>query len=243
MQGLKNLKVAFHHASKDEVVIYHVRLPEQSTVGDVINELKTKVDLSRPDAELRLLEIFYHKIYKIFPSSEKIKNINDQYWTLRAEEAMEEQSFHLWKYTWKISNFTNLTQKKYSSEVFTLSDNAWQIRIFPRGNNAEHLSIYLDVADSERLPSRWSRNTNFKLILVDQNNYGNSRIKGTEHNFTARESVCGFASFIPLSKVRDSHNGYLVNKALMVVAEILAPQMQLKILGWLNLWQIFLGRH
>ncbi|XP_056171643.1 ubiquitin C-terminal hydrolase 12-like isoform X5 [Syzygium oleosum] len=86
LQGLKNLKVAFHHASKDEVVIHHIRLPKQSTVGDVINELKTKANLSRPDAELRLLEVFYHKIYKIFPSSEKIENINDQYWTLRAEE-------------------------------------------------------------------------------------------------------------------------------------------------------------
>ncbi|XP_056171641.1 ubiquitin C-terminal hydrolase 12-like isoform X3 [Syzygium oleosum] len=91
LQGLKNLKVAFHHASKDEVVIHHIRLPKQSTVGDVINELKTKANLSRPDAELRLLEVFYHKIYKIFPSSEKIENINDQYWTLRAEEIPEEE--------------------------------------------------------------------------------------------------------------------------------------------------------
>ncbi|KAG6770282.1 hypothetical protein POTOM_025959 [Populus tomentosa] len=87
LQGLKNLKVAFHHATKDEVVIHNIRLPKQSTVGDVINELKTKVELSHPNAELRLLEVFYHKIYKIFPPNEKIENINDQYWTLRAEEA------------------------------------------------------------------------------------------------------------------------------------------------------------
>ncbi|PON82403.1 Ubiquitinyl hydrolase [Trema orientale] len=91
LQGLKNLKVAFHHATKDEVVIHNIRLPKQSTVGDVINVLKTKVELSRPDAELRLLEVFYHKIYKIFPHSEKIENINDQYWTLRAEEIPEEE--------------------------------------------------------------------------------------------------------------------------------------------------------
>lgn len=69
LQGLKNLKVAFHHATKDEVrivcgtnflfqivtrlwanlftlfqvVIHNIRLPKQSTVGDVINLLKTKV--------------------------------------------------------------------------------------------------------------------------------------------------------------------------------------------------------
>ncbi|KVI06231.1 hypothetical protein Ccrd_015416, partial [Cynara cardunculus var. scolymus] len=86
LQGLKTLKVAFHHATKDEVVIHTIRLPKQSTVGDVISDLKTKVELSHRDAELRLLEVFYHKIYKIFPLNEKIENINDQYWTLRAEE-------------------------------------------------------------------------------------------------------------------------------------------------------------
>ncbi|KAI7992555.1 Ubiquitin carboxyl-terminal hydrolase 12 [Camellia lanceoleosa] len=91
LQGLKTLKVAFHHATKDEVSIHTIRLPKQSTVGDVIDELKTKVELSNPNAELRLLEVFYHKIYKFFPASEKIENINDQYWTLRAEEIPEEE--------------------------------------------------------------------------------------------------------------------------------------------------------
>ncbi|XP_077226132.1 ubiquitin C-terminal hydrolase 12-like isoform X3 [Tasmannia lanceolata] len=91
LQGLKTLKVAFHHSTKDEVVIHSIRLPKQSTVGDVINDLKTKVELSHPNAELRLLEVFYHKIYKIFPPNEKIENINDQYWTLRAEEIPEEE--------------------------------------------------------------------------------------------------------------------------------------------------------
>ncbi|OIT07219.1 ubiquitin carboxyl-terminal hydrolase 13 [Nicotiana attenuata] len=91
LQCLKTLKVAFHHSTKDEIEILNIRLPKQSTVGDVLNEIKSKVDLSRQDAELRLLEVFYHKIYKIFPLTEKIENINDQYWTLRAEEIPEEE--------------------------------------------------------------------------------------------------------------------------------------------------------
>ncbi|KAK8942800.1 Ubiquitin carboxyl-terminal hydrolase 13 [Platanthera zijinensis] len=91
LQGLKTLKVAFHPSTKDEVVIYNIRLPKNSTVADVINDLKTKVEFSFPNAELRLLEVFYHKIYKIFPPTEKIENINDQYWTLRAEEIPEEE--------------------------------------------------------------------------------------------------------------------------------------------------------
>ncbi|WMV52526.1 hypothetical protein MTR67_045911 [Solanum verrucosum] len=70
LQCLKTLKVAFHHSTKDEIEILNVRLPKQSTVGDVLNEIKSKVELSHPNAELRLLEVFYHKIYKI-PEEEK----------------------------------------------------------------------------------------------------------------------------------------------------------------------------
>eukprot|EP00252_Welwitschia_mirabilis_P016659 TRINITY_DN3688_c0_g1_i1.p1 TRINITY_DN3688_c0_g1~~TRINITY_DN3688_c0_g1_i1.p1 ORF type:complete len:1121 (+),score=247.00 TRINITY_DN3688_c0_g1_i1:261-3623(+) len=91
LQGLKSLKVAFYHPTKDEVSVHTVRLPKHSTVADVLEELKTKVELSNPNAELRLLEVFYHKIYKIFPLTEKIENINDQYWTVRAEEIPEEE--------------------------------------------------------------------------------------------------------------------------------------------------------
>ncbi|KAL7613952.1 hypothetical protein Lser_V15G08133 [Lactuca serriola] len=92
LQCLKTLNISFHHSTKEEPVIHSIRLPKQSTVGDVLNEIKTKVELSlsHPDAELRLLEIFYHKIYKIFPVTQKIENINDQYWTLRAEEIPKE---------------------------------------------------------------------------------------------------------------------------------------------------------
>ncbi|RZC75115.1 hypothetical protein C5167_050597 [Papaver somniferum] len=93
LQGLKTLKVAFHHATKEDMVVHSISLPIQSTVGDVINDVKTKVELSHPDAKLRLLEVFHHKIYKIFRLSEKIVNINvnDQYGKLRAEEISEEE--------------------------------------------------------------------------------------------------------------------------------------------------------
>ncbi|XP_009379676.1 ubiquitin C-terminal hydrolase 12-like isoform X1 [Pyrus x bretschneideri] len=126
LQGLKNLKVAFHHATKDEVVIHNIRLPKQSTVGDVINVLKKKVELSHPNAELRLLEVFNHKIYKIFPHSEKIENINDQFWTLRAEEIPEEEKnlgphdrlIHVYHFT--INTAQNQMQVQNFGEPFFL---------------------------------------------------------------------------------------------------------------------------
>ncbi|GKA78706.1 ubiquitin carboxyl-terminal hydrolase 13 [Tanacetum coccineum] len=120
LQHLKTLEVAFHHATKDEVVIHTIRLPKQSTVGDVINYLKSKVELSHEDAELRLLEMFYNKIYQIFPLNQEIENINDKYRTFRAEEIPEEQKelgpqhrlIHVYHFTkelyegeWQVDNF------------------------------------------------------------------------------------------------------------------------------------------
>ncbi|KAI3966512.1 hypothetical protein MKW92_038739 [Papaver armeniacum] len=94
LQCLKCLKVVFCHAAKDDKVVYNIRLPKQSTVADVINDLKTKVELSHPGAELRLLDIFMHRIREVFQLSEEIDNINDQdrgILTLRAEEILEEE--------------------------------------------------------------------------------------------------------------------------------------------------------
>jgi ubiquitin carboxyl-terminal hydrolase 7 len=45
-----------------------------------------RYDEVTPGCELRLLELFYSKIYKLFPGTERIEGIDDQYWTLRAEE-------------------------------------------------------------------------------------------------------------------------------------------------------------
>ncbi|KAL0418388.1 UNVERIFIED_CONTAM: Ubiquitin carboxyl-terminal hydrolase 13 [Sesamum radiatum] len=91
LQGLRTLKVAFRHATNNEMEIYNIRLPKESTVADVLSDLRMKAELSHPNAELRLLEVFTHRIYKIFSSSENIESINDNYWTLRAEEIPEEE--------------------------------------------------------------------------------------------------------------------------------------------------------
>lgn len=43
-----------------------------------------------------------------------------------------------------------------------------RILIFPKGNNVDHLSMYLDVADSATLPYGWSRYAQFSLAIVNQ---------------------------------------------------------------------------
>lgn len=43
-----------------------------------------------------------------------------------------------------------------------------RVLIFPKGNNVDHLSMYLDVADSGTLPYGWSRYAQFSLAVVNQ---------------------------------------------------------------------------
>lgn len=43
-----------------------------------------------------------------------------------------------------------------------------RVLIFPKGNNVEFLSMYLDVADSATLPYGWSRYAQFSLAVVNQ---------------------------------------------------------------------------
>ena len=43
-----------------------------------------------------------------------------------------------------------------------------RVLIFPKGNNVDHLSMYLDVADSASLPYGWGRSAQFSLGVINQ---------------------------------------------------------------------------
>lgn len=93
LERLKTLKVVYHGMNTQEVSVHQIRLPKESCVTDVLHELNRKLTEARtpPTGELRMLEVFYHKIYKVFALTDKIDSINDQYWTIRAEQIPEEE--------------------------------------------------------------------------------------------------------------------------------------------------------
>ncbi|KAI5393496.1 ubiquitin carboxyl-terminal hydrolase 13 [Lathyrus oleraceus] len=72
------------------------------------------------------------------------------------------------RFTWRIDNFTRLNTKKLYLEVFVVGTYKWRVLIFPKGNNVDYLSMYLDVADSTSLPYGWSRYAQFSLAIVNQ---------------------------------------------------------------------------
>ncbi|KAF8398029.1 hypothetical protein HHK36_016955 [Tetracentron sinense] len=124
------------------------------------------------------------------------------------------------RFTWTIKEFSRLKSKKHYSETFLVDGCKWRVLIFPKGNNVDHLSIYLDVVDSENLPYGWSRFAQFRLAVVSQilNEY--TVRKYTQHRFYARNSCCGFTLFMPLSELYDPGRGYLVNDTCIVQAKV-----------------------
>jgi ubiquitin carboxyl-terminal hydrolase 7 len=43
-----------------------------------------------------------------------------------------------------------------------------RVLLFPKGNNVDCLSIYLDVADAPCLPNGWTRYAHFSLAVLNQ---------------------------------------------------------------------------
>ncbi|VAH80645.1 unnamed protein product [Triticum turgidum subsp. durum] len=89
LQGLITLRVAFHQATPNEVLFHIIRLPKGSTYSDLIDDLKSRVQLSRSDAELRLFQVNNNKIWKVYQPTEKIDAVHDPNVPLHVEEIPE----------------------------------------------------------------------------------------------------------------------------------------------------------
>ncbi|CAD5326176.1 unnamed protein product [Arabidopsis thaliana] len=61
------------------------------------------------------------------------------------------------KFAWVIKNFSSLQCKKFYSVPFQIGDCKWRLSIYPKGNNCDYLSLFLEVADFKSLPSGWRR--------------------------------------------------------------------------------------
>ena len=91
LEQLKDLQIYFHGANTRLIEKFQLRLPKDAKVQDVLEELRSKLGERLKGKKLRLLELFYSQIYKVFDTEKSIADINEQYWTLRAEEVPEDE--------------------------------------------------------------------------------------------------------------------------------------------------------
>ncbi|KAL7252579.1 hypothetical protein ACSBR1_007193 [Camellia fascicularis] len=123
------------------------------------------------------------------------------------------------RFTWKIENFSSLCTKKLYSSTFSTGSYKWRMLLFPKGNNTNHLSMYVEVPDSAVLPYGWSRYAQFSLAVIDQIHNQNFVRKVKQHEFNSEESDWGFTSFMPLSELHDPSKGFLVNDTIIIEAD------------------------
>ena len=60
-------QVYYHGEATEHVSTHDVRLPKESTISDVITALRGLLPPEKCPERLRLLEVFYSKIYKARP--------------------------------------------------------------------------------------------------------------------------------------------------------------------------------
>eukprot|EP00899_Mesostigma_viride_P017736 jgi/Mesvir1/25964/Mv20952-RA.3 len=89
-ERLKTLNVYLHNERTEEVAVLSVRLPKNSTVGDVLAVVKSMPECANM-GELRMFPTLNSRIHKTFPPTESIANIDDTYRNLRVEEIPEEE--------------------------------------------------------------------------------------------------------------------------------------------------------
>ncbi|KAI3838530.1 hypothetical protein MKX03_016232 [Papaver bracteatum] len=371
-QSALTMNIPFYHAARDELSVYNVESCSSGTVRDMLYKLKSKVQLSRPNAELRLLLLRSNNIQKIYPLNESFYKLPTA-WPLRAEEVLEgekyigprdimiqvnhvnseaftgkmskypyngrnfghpfllviheeetladiklrlhkkyqvpddelfkwksargkyfqdsdilfhhfekvndwsyrrssclpilclEHSYNSWKTTsaenqqqegkllvahsgyvpgprlievgqaetvnpvdslplkdssstrfvWTIKKFSKLDAEEHYSDVFFVSCYEWRAMIFPKGKNVDHLSVYLNTADSTT-----SVYAEFSLAVVNQSHPEYTLRIDTQHEFSPRQSSWGIASFIPLSELNDPGKGYIINDTCIIEANV-----------------------
>ncbi|KAF7818902.1 MATH domain and coiled-coil domain-containing protein [Senna tora] len=122
------------------------------------------------------------------------------------------------KFTWKIENFSKLNTANLRSKVFKIYGYKWKICVHPLRKDVNHFSLYLTVADSLP-PYGWSRNTYFKLLLINQMDPNKTVLKETQQKFNGGHRSWG-SSFVSLSDFYDPKQGYLVKNTCIIEAHI-----------------------
>ncbi|KAF8077187.1 hypothetical protein N665_1058s0019 [Sinapis alba] len=134
--------------------------------------------------------------------------------------------FYNAKYTWTIQKFSTLVGDSYYSDVFSIGGRNWNIRVFPSGRGegeGNALSMFLSLNENNKfrpyeliyvraklrvLNQRYSSNNVEELI----DRWFNGRGYGDAHGW-------GYEQFIPLSDLKSSSKGFLVNDVLKVQVE------------------------
>ncbi|XP_052185477.1 ubiquitin C-terminal hydrolase 12-like [Diospyros lotus] len=126
-------------------------------------------------------------------------------------------------YTWPIKSFSSLTLDRYDSEGFVIGGYIWRIRIYPRGigdGKGNSVSAFLSL-DESSLPLDTRLVVRFTIRVLDQNEPKADSFEVTRDNhFGASCLAWGVQMFMPLAKLNDPKQPYLVEDNCVVEADV-----------------------
>ncbi|CAL5395306.1 unnamed protein product [Camellia sinensis] len=121
------------------------------------------------------------------------------------------------KYTWKIDKFSQINKRELRSNAFEVGGYRWYILIYPQGCDVcNHLSLFLCVANHDKLLPGWSHFAQFTIAVVNKDPK-KSKYSDTLHRFWKKEHDWGWKKFMELSKVLD---GFIDADTLIIKAQV-----------------------
>ncbi|KAE8704768.1 MATH domain-containing protein [Hibiscus syriacus] len=154
-------------------------------------------------------------------SSEQVENETPStsllYWNSDDGDDGPKPSELYGKYTWKIEKFLQINKRELRSNVFEVGGYKWYILIYPQGCDVcNHLSLFLCVANHDKLLPGWSHFAQFTIAVVNKDPK-KSKYSDTLHRFWKKEHDWGWKKFMELSKVYD---GFIEFDTLIIKAQV-----------------------
>ncbi|XP_058105591.1 TNF receptor-associated factor homolog 1a-like isoform X2 [Magnolia sinica] len=155
-------------------------------------------------------------------SSEQVENgiasTSPPYWdTDDDDDSGAKPSVLYGKFTWKIEKFSEISKRELRSNAFEVGGYKWYILIYPQGCDVcNHLSLFLCVANHDKLLPGWSHFAQFTIAVVNKDPK-KSMYSDTLHRFWKKEHDWGWKKFMELSKIID---GFIVSDTLVIKAQV-----------------------
>ncbi|XP_060188811.1 TNF receptor-associated factor homolog 1a-like isoform X1 [Lycium barbarum] len=155
-------------------------------------------------------------------SSEQVENgtpsTSPPYWDCDDDDDGGPKPSELYgKYTWKIDKFSQINKRELRSNAFDVGGYKWYILIYPQGCDVcNHLSLFLCVANHDKLLPGWSHFAQFTIAVVNKDPK-KSKYSDTLHRFWKKEHDWGWKKFMELSKVLD---GFVDADTLIIKAQV-----------------------
>lgn len=86
LEQLKSITLAFYNDKVEQVSTHTLRVPKDHNVEQLLAHLQESLPAEVQGKQLRLLEVYNSRIFKVLPLDYVADGINDGYWGYRAEE-------------------------------------------------------------------------------------------------------------------------------------------------------------